>query len=139
MYDPTFASETAALGEALLTGAVLGVYYDVFRIIRRIIRCGYATIVGQDIFFWTTSAIFVFFTCIRLNNGVLRVIFVAAALGGWGLYMATLGSLVMLAADFLVKLFRRAAAGIHKTVFVPVKNSAKKWYSQRKSKKYEEI
>ena len=84
MFEPGENIRAAILGEGLLTGAVMGIYYDFFRIIRRIIRCRYANIVGQDIFFWVTSAFFVFFTMIKLNGGQVRILFVLMVLAGWG-------------------------------------------------------
>lgn len=87
--------QTLTVGQALLAGVVMGIYYDLFRIIRRIFVCSYATIIAQDLFFWVTSAVGMFYFCIWCTGGILRVIFVLAALIGWGIYAATVGAALM--------------------------------------------
>jgi len=91
--------QTLTVGQALLTGVAMGIYYDLFRIIRRIFACSYATIIAQDLFFWVTSAIGVFYFCIWCTGGILRVIFVLAALAGWGIYAATAGAVLLALVD----------------------------------------
>lgn len=95
--------QSMTVGQALLTGVIMGVYYDLFRIIRRIIPCGYASIVAQDVFFWVTSAVGVFFVCIWCTGGILRIIFVLAVLLGWGTYSATVGMLFVGAFGLVVR------------------------------------
>lgn len=135
MYNPEIAFESAALGKALLTGAVMGVYYDVFRIIRRIIRCSYANILAQDLFFWVTSAVFVFFVTIKINGGVVRYIFIAAVLGGWIFYMMTIGALVMSLVDVLVRFARKIFAGLHNKCISPVVERLRSRYFKQKIEK----
>ena len=135
MYSPEIIAETATLGKALITGAVLGIYYDVFRIIRRIAPCNYANILTQDLFFWTTSAVVVFFVTIKLNGGVVRYIFIAAVLGGWAFYMLTLGSLVMAATGFIIRMGRKFLAGLHNKCVLPIVKSIKKFCVKQKTEK----
>jgi len=138
MYNPEIAFESAALGKALLTGAVMGIYYDVFRIIRRIIRCSYANILAQDLFFWVTSAIFVFFVTIKINGGIVRLIFVAAVLGGWMFYMFTVGTLVMSLVDGLVRIARGIIIGLHNKFISPaIKGVQNRYFKQKKEKSVE--
>jgi len=134
MYSQGIAAEAATLGEALLTGIAVGIYYDIFRIIRRIIHCRYANIVGQDIFFWVTSAIFVFFVTIKLNGGIVRIYFVAAVLGGWFIYMVTVGAIVMLVIEWLVRLTRKVYARLHNTVLSGWRKVTEKRESKQKIK-----
>lgn len=135
MYSPEIAAESATIGKALLAGIVMGVYYDVFRIIRRIIPCNYANILAQDLFFWTTSAVFVFFTTIKFNGGVVRYIFVAAILGGWLFYMLTLGSVVMTAVNFIVGICRKMFTGLHKKCILPIVEKLKNLNVKQKNEK----
>lgn len=139
MYNPEIAFEAAAFGKALLTGAVMGIYYDVFRIIRRIIRCSYANILAQDLFFWATSAVFVFFVTIKINGGIVRYIFIAAVLGGWIFYIMTVGVFVMSVVDFFVRIARGIAFGLHNKLISPILEKAKSRYSKQKNEKSVEI
>lgn len=99
--------EAAAFGQALLTGAALGLYYDLYRILRRLFPFGYAMIAVQDVIFWITGAIGVFFASVVVSGGQLRIFFVLTALVGWAIYAATVGSVLMAVVDVVLKLFGR--------------------------------
>lgn len=95
--------------QALVAGAVWGVYYDVFRMLRRLIGFSRVSIALQDVFFWLTSAFCLFFVCIQLNNGFIRIYFILFAFVGWGIYFATLGKMISVIfgciADFVGRIF----------------------------------
>lgn len=96
--------------QALLAGIVWGVYYDVFRILRRMVSFDRFSVALQDILFWLTSAIYIFFVCLHLNNGFIRIYFVVFAFIGWAIYFATLGRFVFAVLDFFIKIFGRIFA-----------------------------
>ena len=102
--------------QALAAGAVWGLYYDVFRLLRRMIHFSGFSVALQDVFFWLTSAVYIFFVCVRLNNGYIRIYFVIFALVGWGIYFATLGRVAFAVFDkiigFLRRIFEKVKAGI---------------------------
>ncbi|MBQ9994128.1 MAG: spore cortex biosynthesis protein YabQ [Clostridia bacterium] len=120
MNDVSIASQTLTLGQAIIAGIVMGIYYDIFRILRRIFRFKYATIVAQDVFFWITSAIAVFFVTIWFSGGVVRIYFVVAVLCGWLLYAFTLGALAMYIVDLLIRVIKAAAAFISEKILTPL-------------------
>ena len=97
----------ASMLQALAAGLVMGVYYDVFRLLRRIIRFQRFWVAVQDMIFWLSSAIGLFFVCIALNNGFIRIYFILLALGGWGLYYLVAGRCVFAVIDWIIKFFRR--------------------------------
>ncbi len=99
-----------SLIEALITGAVMGIYYDVFRFIRRIFKFSTFTVAVQDVLFWITSAIPVFFICIKLNGGYFRIYFIIFALVGWFIYFQTIGKLIFIAFDLIINTVRRIFA-----------------------------
>ncbi len=103
-FNSDLGTEAAVFGYALLTGVALGVYYDLYRILRRIFRWGYAMIVAQDILFWVTGAIGVFFSSMIATGGRLRIFYVLTALAGWGIYALTLGRLLMKLVDGVVRI-----------------------------------
>ena len=112
--------EAAALGKALLMGGALGIYYDLFRILRRVFRFGYAMILGQDLFFWITGAIGIFFGSVVVYEGQLRILFVLAALAGWGIYAATVGTVLMTVTDFALGITRRVCRYLYNHTLQPV-------------------
>lgn len=93
-----------SLFQALLTGIALGLYYDLFRFVRRIRTFTTLAVAMQDLFFWTTSAIAVFFICITLNNGYIRIYFVFLAFLGWIVHYLTVGKMIFAVFDFLINI-----------------------------------
>ncbi|MDR2167695.1 MAG: spore cortex biosynthesis protein YabQ [Clostridiales bacterium] len=63
-------------------GFALGIFYDVFRILRKIVRHNAVFISIEDIIFWLAAAALTFFLLMRINFGELRFfIFLALAIG----------------------------------------------------------
>lgn len=91
----THMTNLLSLLQALLTGVGMGVYYDCFRAARRMIRFSAVSVAVQDLFFWVSSAVVLFFLCLYFNNGFIRLYFVTAALFGWLGYSLTAGRLLI--------------------------------------------
>lgn len=108
----THVTNVVSLLQAAAAGLAMGIYYDFFRILRRIKRFDRFSVAIQDIFFWISAAIGLFFICIRLNNGFIRIYFVVFSLGGWGIYYLTVGKLIFTVFDYLFKALRK---NIYKT------------------------
>lgn len=102
----THYTDLNSMLQALAAGIIMGVYYDVFRFMRRMIHFSDFTVALQDIFFWLSSAVYLFFVCIRLNNGYIRIYFVLFALTGWAMYYATLGRIIFTIFDFVINHLR---------------------------------
>lgn len=112
--------ETITLGESVIVGLAVGIYYDLFRILRRVFRFGYTTIIFQDVFFWLTSAIGVFFATIWFNNGYVRIYFVLAALVSAVLYCLTLGSVIVWVFGKASELIKRACGRVYSAALKPL-------------------
>lgn len=129
---------------AAILGAVFGVGYDVFRILRRAGRAveirprkgkdsginpvSFILIFLQDVLFFTASAAVSTIFFYKFNSGRVRLSGVAFILLGFAAYHFTLGQLVMLAADAIINFVSsifRLIAKILKLIFTPVFNAAK--------------
>ena len=60
MMEYTHYTTLFSMLQALTAGLFWGVYYDVFRILRRMIHFHRLSVAFQDLFFWITSAVFIF-------------------------------------------------------------------------------
>ena len=118
-FAPDLGTQAAALGMALLTGAALGIYYDLYRILRRVFAFGYAMIVAQDVLFWISGAVGVFFASVVVSGGRLRIFFVLAVFAGWGIYAATAGRVLMKVVDVILLLLRRLCAAVNRRIITP--------------------
>ena len=111
-YGPQSALDGArVVGGMLLVGAAMGVFYDVFRVLRRFFRFGYSVIFAQDILFFCVSAVVVFFAATKMSGGRMRAAYALSALAGWLLYALSAGVPVMFLADGAAALMRSVKRG----------------------------
>ena len=103
----SYITDGLSLLQALLAGIAMGLYYDVFRLLRRFFRFGWMSVVWQDLFFWVTSAVALYFRCVACNEGYLRLYFVIIAVLGWGVYDFTAGRLLFVLIDRMARHYNR--------------------------------
>lgn len=114
MMEYTHLTDITSLLQALLAGVAMGIYYDIFRFLRRIFKFSELSVVFQDLLFWITSAVFLFFICLKLNAGFIRIYFVIFAMVGWLIYFMTAGKLIFKLFDSIIKIFNRIFDTIQK-------------------------
>ncbi len=115
----TVAEQVSVLLWAVAAGFAMGLYYDFFRAVRLFVHCGKTAAIIQDIFFWLTSAVAVFFICITVNCGYLRIYFVLAVLLSWVLYFFTLGHITMFIVNIAAVSVKRLASLCFKYIAAP--------------------
>ncbi len=115
----TAASQINVILIAVLSGCAMGLYYDFFRIIRKIFPCGKTSVLIQDIFFWSTSAIVIFYENIILNSGYVRVSFTAVILLSWILYFHSVGKIIMFIVNIAITLIKRLFSIIYRRIISP--------------------
>ena len=116
MMEYTYYTDLYSMLQALAAGVVMGAYYDVFRFLRRIVHFEKFSVALQDFLFWMTSAVFIFFVCVKLNNGYIRIYFVLFAMIGWGIYFATLGRMMFAFFDLIIQFLNRIYEKIKKWI-----------------------
>lgn len=78
----TIAGEGGLLAASFLFGMILMLLYDIFRILRRIVRHGTALMAVEDILYWLFCAIGIFAMLYQENDGLLRwFVLVGVAIG----------------------------------------------------------
>ena len=97
-----------------LTGVVIGVLFDFFRILRRTIKTGNIVTYIQDILFWVLTGILVLYNIWYFNNGEIRVYMFLGIIIGVLIYMSTLSNI-------FVKLFTKILSTIIKVLEIPFK------------------
>lgn len=91
----------------VVMGAVITAVYDVFRIVRRVIKHNLFWISFEDIIFWIGCFVGIFYILYKENNGTLRWFAVMGALIGMVLYRLTLGQVAVKWTSFiLIKLLK---------------------------------
>lgn len=107
MMEYTHLTDLTSMLQALLAGVAMGVYYDIFRFLRRVFKFSELSVVFQDLLFWISSAVFLFFICLKLNAGFMRIYFVIFTMTGWLIYFMTAGKLIFRLFDGILKILNR--------------------------------
>ena len=76
-----------------LTGVVIGILFDFFRILRRTIKTGNIATYIQDILFWILTGILILYNIWYFNNGEIRVYMFLGIIIGTLIYMSTLSNI----------------------------------------------
>ena len=79
-----------------LTGVVIGILFDIFRIIRRSFKTADFIICIEDICFWLLAGLILLFSIFTFNNGELRLYVFLGILFGTLIYLLTLSKYFIL-------------------------------------------
>ena len=97
-----------------LTGVIIGVLFDFFRILRRTIKTSNFITYIEDIIFWILTGLLILYNIWYFNNGEIRIFLFLGIILGVLIYMSTLSSLV-------IKLFSEILKMILKILKIPLK------------------
>ncbi len=86
--------QATVFGCSCILGVVLGILYDVFRIIRVIINPKNITVFVQDVIYFLISGAITFLFVLAFNFGELRFYILIGESAGWTLYHVTLGHII---------------------------------------------
>lgn len=106
---------------ALAFGAVTGVLYDAFRIIRVAFPIGRAAVFVEDMVFLFAAGILNFIFFLELNSGEIRVFILLGTIAGFVIYYFTVGMLIIKSAKLIVKIFRMIFGFVFGIIFAPIK------------------
>ena len=97
-----------------LTGVIIGVLFDFFRILRRTIKTSNIITYIEDILFWILTGLLILYNIWYFNNGEIRIFMFLGIIMGVLIYMSTLSNI-------LIKIFTRLLRTIIKTLELPFK------------------
>lgn len=100
-------------------GVMSGFLYDIFRIIRRLKKCGGVSIFIQDTVYWIINTLLVFGIMFYACSGDVRWYQYAAAVMGFLLYNAALSKIVISCSVTLIKFMLRCAEILIKCIIFP--------------------
>lgn len=107
MYMLTIADQTRLFLLALGLGFLLGVVYDLFRVIRMAFTMRRAGVFIQDVLFFLTCAAATFIFLLAVNQGEIRGFIIAGESLGFLIYYFSFGLLAIKVSSFLVQTVRR--------------------------------
>ncbi|MCL2109026.1 MAG: spore cortex biosynthesis protein YabQ [Oscillospiraceae bacterium] len=109
MFTPATQSISQLLSFTIL-GFFTGIFYEIIRIIRLFRRQSDIAVNITDFLFLCVAGVITFAYSMELGNGDFRWFYVVGQLFGAVVYFATVGRLVSLASNFIVKCVKKAWA-----------------------------
>ena len=97
-----------------LTGVIIGVLFDLFRILRRTIKTSNIITYIEDVLFWILTGLLILYNIWYFNNGEIRIFMFLGIIMGVLIYMSTISSI-------LVKIFTKLLQTIIKVLELPFK------------------
>lgn len=113
------SAQTFLFLESCLLGAVLGVIYDIFRILRISFKNGSFLIFLEDALFFFICAILTFCFMLTTNDGQVRFFILLGEGIGFILYHCTIGVLVMKISKLIIRFIGRLFSLLYKILLAP--------------------
>lgn len=97
----------------VFTGALIGILFDIFRIIRRSFKTADFITYIEDICFWLLAGLILLFSIFTFNNGELRLYVFLGILFGTLIYLLTLSK-------YFISIFVKIITFIKKILWYPI-------------------
>ena len=140
MWEISNSRQLLSFGVSLLFGVGYGIYYAVFKAIRRSFRHTAFSIFLEDIIFFFTSAVVTFLLMLALSAGEIRFYILLGILIGFCVFYFILAESVSLGIAFIIKVLLlsfSAVFSVFKKIFIFISKTAVKiaHFCKEKSKK----
>ena len=106
---------------AVLTGIIIGVFYAVFRILRKILPHPDWLIQIEDLLYWIIVSAFMFLVLFTNNYGEIRAFALLGAFLGNIVYFFTISIVLMKFSDWIIYWIKRIINAIIKIIIMPLK------------------
>ena len=104
-----------------LDGAIIGILFDFFRILRRSFSTGSILTALEDIIFWISAGIILIYSIFVYNNGIIRGYMFLGAFCGIVLYILTLSNIFIKINVYIINLIKKIINVIIKIFNIPIK------------------
>lgn len=122
----TVAGQTWIFLMSAALGAALGVFYDVFRIVRIAVRTPPAVVLIEDLVFSIVCTAATFLFLIGADKGQLRIFLLIGEAVGFALYYCTVGALMIGAARGIIAVIKKVYMFFWKLLVAPILRLLKK-------------
>ncbi len=119
VYLPTLSDQTKIFFLSLGMGFLLGILYDVFRIIRMIAFGNRKSFWVQDILYFLVCTVVSFLFFLAINNGNVRGYELFGEALGWLIYYFSFGTAAIWLSEIIVSFFKRFFGGVLKIIISP--------------------
>lgn len=117
----SMSNQAAVFLMTVLVGFVIGFVYDLFRVVRKVVKHPGFLIQIEDMIYWILVSIIMFYVMLNKNYGEIRAFSVLGAFLGMLLYFLTVSRLFINVSMLLVKFLAKVIAAVIEIVLTPFK------------------
>ena len=99
-----------------LTGVVIGILFDFFRILRRSFKTSHIITYVEDVLFWILTGVLILYNIWYFNNGEIRIYMFLGIIMGLLIYMLTLSNIIVSLFSKILKMLIRILEIPFKTI-----------------------
>jgi len=104
----------------VINGLIIGLLFDVFRILRKSFKTSDLITILQDILFWILTGIIILYSIFVFNNGEIRFFMFIGIFLGAGLYMLLLSKYVIKFSVTIISILKKIISFILKIILFPL-------------------
>lgn len=119
LYGLSLAEQTKNFLLSLGFGFIMGIFYDLFRIIRISISKGKIATIVSDILYCIFLCFCTFIFCLTVNEGEVRFYLLSGAGAGFCVYYFSLGAIIFSLSERLVSFTKKVAKSIFNVISFP--------------------
>lgn len=119
LYGLSLAQQTKSFLLSLGFGFIMGIFYDLFRIVRISISKGKVATVISDILYCVFLCFCTFIFCLTVNEGEVRFYLLLGTVAGFCVYYFSLGALVFLVSEIIISFIKKIAESIFNVISFP--------------------
>ena len=105
----------------IFNGSIIGVFFDIFRILRKSFKTNDLITSIQDILFCVITGIFLIYSIFIFNNGEIRLYVIIGLLIGLSLYMLLLSKHIIKISVCIIKFLKKIFSFVIHIISVPIK------------------
>lgn len=109
----------------VLNGIIIGLVFDIFRILRKSFKTSDIITTIEDILFWIITGIIILYSIFVFNNGEIRFFMFIGIFLGVMLYILLLSNYIIKVSVKIIFLAKKIVAFIFKIIIFPVRSTYK--------------
>lgn len=103
-----------------IDGVLIGIIFDIFRILRKTIKTSDFVTYIEDFLFWVITSIILFYSIFTYNNGELRFFMFLAVILGFVLYICTISSYLIKINVKIINVIKRIFLKLFEIIYKPL-------------------
>ncbi len=119
LYGLSIATQTKNFLLSLGFGFLMGIFYDLFRIVRISISKGKTATIISDILYCIFLCFALFLFCLTVNEGEIRFYLLLGSLAGFFVYYFSLGIIIFSFSEQLITFIKKVIKSVFNVIFYP--------------------